>query len=107
MVSHRENHHRIQVFRYIDGAHLRSIGSERAGNVQFFHPWGIAFDGAGHIIVSEYNGHRVQVLRYSGSAHVITIGNGQFNQPHGDIAIDSDGRIVVADTCNHRVQVLE
>ena len=43
---------RIQVFRYIDGVHLRTIGSQGAGNGQFNEPWGIAFDGAGHIIVS-------------------------------------------------------
>ena len=104
--------HRIQVFRYSDGTHLRSIGSRGAGNGQFNAPWGIAFDGAGHIIVSERSGHRVQVLRYSDGAHVRTIGsqgsgNGQFNTPCGGIAIDSDGRIVVADSGNHRVQVLE
>ena len=104
--------HRIQVFRYSDGTHLRSIGSEGAGNGQFNFPWSIAFDGAGHIIVSEHSGSRVQVLRYSHGAHVRTIGsqgsgNGQFSFPSGGIAIDSDGRIVVADSYNHRVQVLE
>ena len=104
--------HRIQVFRYSDGTHLRSIGSRGAGNRHFDTPWGIAFDGAGHIIVSESSGHRVQVLRYSDGAHVRTIGsqgsgNGQFSSPQGGIAIDSDGRIVVADSNNHRVQVLE
>jgi len=102
---------RIQVFCYIDGAHLRNIGSEGAGNGQFNRPWGIAFDGAGHIIVVDQGNHRVQVLRYSDGTHVRTIGsygwgNGQFINPHG-IAIDSDGRIVVADARNHRVQVLE
>ena len=99
---------------------MRSIGSPRgAGNGQFNQPWDIAFDGAGHIVVSESSGHRVQVLRYSDGAHVRTIGrdgismgsegsgNGQLNSPLGGIAIDSDGRIVVADTYNHRVQVLE
>ena len=106
------NNHRIQVFRYSDGAHLRSFGSQGAGAGQFNTPWGIAFDGAGHIIVSEHGGHRVQVLRYSDGAHVRTIGsqgsgNGQFINPYGGIAIDSDGRMVVADTHNHRVQVLQ
>jgi len=101
--------HRIQVFRYIDGAHLRAIGSEGAGNGQFNGPWGIAFDGAGHIIVSEYEGHRVQVLRYSDGAHVITIGsegsrNGQFKSPAG-IAVDGEGNVAVFDGGNARVQV--
>lgn len=47
------------------------------------YPWGTAFDGAGHIMVSEHSSHRVQVLRYIDGAHDLTIGgkgsgNGQF-----------------------------
>jgi len=108
VVSDRDNH-RIQVFRYIDGAHLRTIGSRGAGNGQFNRPWGIAFDGEGHIIMSEQFGHRVQVLRYSDGAHVITIGsngagNGQFHYPSG-IAVDGEGNIAVCDQGNARVQV--
>ena len=109
------NNHRIQVFRYSDGAHLRSIGSQGAGNGQFDRPWSIAFDGAGHIIVSENRNHRVQVLRYSDGAHVRTIGrggsggkggsgNGQFDHPSG-IAVDGEGNIAVFDDNNGRVQV--
>jgi len=101
--------HRMQVLRYIDGAHLRTIGNRGAENRQLSRPWGIAFDGAGHIIVSEYGGHRVQVLRYSDGAHVRTIGsegsgNGQFICPTG-IAVDSEGNIAVFDSENARVQV--
>jgi DNA-binding beta-propeller fold protein YncE len=108
VVSDGENH-RIQVFRYSDGAHLRSFGSQGAGAGQFNTPWGIAFDGAGHIIVSEHYGHRVQVLRYSDGAHVRTIGsrgsrNGQFSYPSG-IAVDGEGNIAVYDNGNCRVQV--
>jgi hypothetical protein len=70
------NNHRIQVFRYSDGTHLRSIGSlNLAGNGQFYQPFSIAFDGAGHIIVSELYGSRVQVLRYTDGAHVRTFGS--------------------------------
>ena len=68
------NNHRIQVVRYSDGTHLRSIGSEDwTGKGQFDTPWGIAFDGAGYIVVSDTGG--VQVLRYSDGAHVRTIGS--------------------------------
>ncbi len=103
------NNHRIQVFRYIDGAHLRTIGSRGAGNGQFNEPWGIAFDGAGHIIVSESSGHRVQVLRYIDGAHIRTIGsrgsgNEHFIYPKG-IAVDGEGNIAVFDQGNARVQV--
>jgi tripartite motif-containing protein 71 len=104
-----DDNHRIQVFRYIDGAHLRTIGSRGAGNGQFNGPWGIAFDGAGHIIVSERDGHRVQVLRYNDGAHVITIGsegrgNGDFFYP-SSIAVDGEGNVAVFDGSNYRVQV--
>jgi hypothetical protein len=50
------------------------LSSRGAGNGQFNIPWGAAFDGAGHIIVSEIRNDRVQVLRYSDGAHVRTIG---------------------------------
>jgi len=78
---------------------LRSLGSRAAGAGQFDAPWGIAFDGAGHIIVSENSGHRVQVLRYSDGAHVCTFGsygsgNGQFNYAAG-IAVDGEGNVAV------------
>ncbi len=100
--------HRVQVLRYSDGAHIRTIGSKG----EFLYPTGVAFDAAGHIVVVDGSHHCVQVLRYSDGAHVRTIGSfgngyGQFINPRGGIAIDSDGRIVVADTHNHRVQVLE
>jgi DNA-binding beta-propeller fold protein YncE len=100
--------HRIEVFRWIDGVHLRTIkGPSEKG--RFSHPWGIAFDDAGHIVVSEYEGHRVQVLRYIDGAHVCTIGsngseNGQFKYPSG-IAIDGEGNVAVFDDGNGRVQV--
>jgi hypothetical protein len=42
----------IEVFRWIDGVHLRTIkGTSEKG--RFNHPWGVAFDDAGHIVVSE------------------------------------------------------
>jgi len=108
VVTDGENH-RIQVLRYIDGAHLRTIGSKGSGSEQFNQPWGIAFDASGHIIVSDRGNHRVQVLRYSSGAHVRTIGsfgsgNGQFLCPRG-IAVDGEGNIVVCDVGNARVQV--
>jgi sugar lactone lactonase YvrE len=101
--------HRIQVFRYGDGAHLRSFGSQGAGAGQFNVPYGIAFDGAGHIIVSDWDNHRVQVLRYSDGTHVRTFGsygsgNGQFSWPSG-IAVDGEGNVAVFDDDNARVQV--
>jgi DNA-binding beta-propeller fold protein YncE len=98
------HNHRIQIFRYSDGTHLRSIGSYGKGMGQFD-----AFDGAGHIVVCENDGCRVQVLRYSDGAHVRTIGgqgsgNGRFIWPSG-IAVDGEGNVAVLDGGNTRVQV--
>ena len=41
--------HRVQVLRYSDGAHVRTIGSRGAGAGQFQNPSGVAFDATGHI----------------------------------------------------------
>ena len=108
VVSDGENH-RIQVLRYSDGTHLRSIGSYGKGMGQFNIPGSIAFDGAGHIVVVDRRNHRVQVLRYIDGAHVITFGsvgsgNGQFSHPTG-IAVDGEGNVAVFDRDNARVQV--
>ena len=59
--------------------HLRTIGSEGAGNGQFNAPFGVAFEGMGHIVVSDSVGRRVQVLRYIDGAHVFV--------PSGDSTI--------------------
>ena len=101
--------HCIQVLRYIDGAHVRTIGRAGRGDVQFDYPWSIAFDGAGHIIVSEGEGNHVKVLRYSDGTHVRTIGRpgsgyGEFFHAKG-VAIDGEGNVAVFDSGNARVSV--
>jgi DNA-binding beta-propeller fold protein YncE len=97
------NNHRIQVLRYSDGAHLRTIGCKDEWNGwgrqdgRFIQPWGVAFDGAGHIIVSEYGSRRVQILRYSNGAHVRYI---RMICPSG-IAVDGEGNIAVFDSSQY------
>ena len=62
VVVDRDNH-RVQVLRYSDGAHVRTIGSQGSGNGQFNNPWGgIAIDSDGRIVVADTLNHRVQVL---------------------------------------------
>jgi hypothetical protein len=56
--------HRLQVLRYSDGSHVRTIGSEGRANGQFSGPWDVLIDGQGRIIVSDCFNHRiVQVLQ--------------------------------------------
>ena len=101
--------HRIQILRYSDGTHLRSIGSSQSWIGQFKTPWSIAFDGAGHIIVSEVCSHTVQVLRYSDGARVLTIdsfgsGNGKLCAV-SSIAVDNVGNVAAFDSHTCRVKV--
>jgi serine/threonine protein kinase len=52
---------RIQVLRYSDGQHLRTISQKGA--------FGVALDGAGHLVMAEHGGgSHVQVLNYAPSA---------------------------------------
>ncbi len=74
------------------------MGQYGAGNGQFNEPYGVAFDGAGHLVVVEFGNRRVQVLNYADGSHVHTIGSkssgdGQFDSPYGGDTIDGDGRI--------------
>jgi len=90
---------------------VRAIGSEGAGDGQFNRTYGgVAFDGEGNLVVSDYRNCRIQVLRYIDGVHLRTIGsrgagNGQFNEPWG-IAFDGAGHIIVSESSGHRVQVL-
>jgi len=53
----------VQVLRYSDGAHIRTIGSRGSGNGQFNSPFGgIAIDSDGRIVVADTGNGRVQVL---------------------------------------------
>ncbi len=63
MVVVEWDNHRVQVLRYSDGAHVRTIGSCGFGNGQFSGPQGgIAIDSDGRIVVADSGNNRVQVL---------------------------------------------
>jgi hypothetical protein len=55
--------HRVQVLRYGDGSHVRTIGSQGSANGQFLYPNGVLIDGQGRIIVSDSFNYRIQVLQ--------------------------------------------
>jgi len=42
---------------------ISKLGSPGSGDGQFNHPWGVAIDREGHIIVADTHNHRVQVIR--------------------------------------------
>ena len=71
------------------------------------HPWGVAVNKKGDIIVAEFNRHCISVFSPKGE-HLFSFGQkgsgeGQFNCPTG-VAVDVQDNIVVADYKNHRVQ---
>jgi hypothetical protein len=54
---------RVQVLRYSDGAHVRTIGSRGWGYGQFKSPCGgVAIDSDGRIVVADTYNNRVQVF---------------------------------------------
>ncbi len=94
----------MQVIRPSDGACLRTTGSEGSGAGHFDSPHGVAFDGAGHIIVADSLNHRVQVLRCSDGSHVRTIGSQGSGNGHFRFALRRFDRRPRA---HHRERVLQ
>jgi tripartite motif-containing protein 2/3/tripartite motif-containing protein 71 len=54
--------HRVQVLRYVDGTHIRTIGSGGSALGQFNRIYGVAIDRAGCIFAADCLNHRIQVL---------------------------------------------
>jgi hypothetical protein len=52
----------VQVLRYRDGAHVRTIGCEGSGPGRLQGPTGVAVDGVGRIVVCDSDNSRLQVL---------------------------------------------
>ena len=71
------------------------------------HPWGVAINQRGEVIVAECGGHCVSVFSPSGEKlrtfGTCGSGQGQFQSPRG-VAVDDEWNILVADTNNHRIQ---
>ena len=92
------------------GDKLRSFGTKGSGQGQFMHPYGVAVDGEGNILVADNDNHRIQKFTAEGQflTAVGTKGSEplQFNEVR-DIAINtSNNKVYVVDTYNHRIQVL-
>ena len=92
------------------GVKLRSFGTKGSGPGQFMHPYGVAVDGEGNILVSDNYNHRIQKFTAEGQflTAVGTKGSGplQFNNVE-DIAIStSNNKVYIVDKYNDRIQVL-
>jgi len=86
-----------------------SLGSPGSESGQFQHPWGVALNATGNVIVADSHNHRLQVWSTDGQfVHALGCKGsapGQLLQPSG-VAVDpSSGNIVIADEFNHRIQV--
>jgi streptogramin lyase len=81
---------------------------------QFYYPFGVAVDGDGNVIVTDWYNHRIRKITPQG--HVSTLaGNGirghrdgggsvaEFNYPFG-VTVDGDNNVIVADMSNHRIR---
>ena len=47
-----------------------------AGSAQFYHPFGVAVDGEGNVLVADYNNHRVRRISPDGGAVSTLAGSG-------------------------------
>jgi len=105
-----DSHSKLQIGIVRKVNFICKFGSKVCDDGQFRNPFGVAIDGDGNIVVSDFNNHRIQIfdssrtyIRKFGSEGS---GDGQFQNPCG-VAIDGDGNIVVLDLNNHRIQIFD
>jgi len=97
IVADRDNH-RVQVLKYSDGSHVRTIGigSKGSGKGEFNHPCSVAVDADDNIYVYDAGNSRIQKFKSDGQ-HIATIGiNADTSSYRGAIALDGDTNIIVA-----------
>ncbi len=100
----------VYVFRLEDMKLLWVAGSTGQGPGQFMEPAGSAFDGRGHLFVSDEQLNNVQEFDCEGE-YVRCFGKqgsgpGELSRPWG-ISVSAQGDILVCDEGNHRVQVFD
>ena len=100
------NNHRVQVFSG-RGEHLRTIGKDGTGTIEFNRHCGVVSDENNNIIVVEKS-RRVHVFTETGelirSFGFKGSGNGQLVDPAG-LSLDIDGNIIVSDIGDGQVKV--
>ena len=94
-----------------EGKKVKSLGGKSgSGNVEFYHPFGVAITPDNFILVSDFN-HRIQKISMDGD-RVASFGEEggsgrrQFNIPDGIAISPITGQVYIADRDNHRIKVL-
>ncbi len=84
-------------------------------NANFFHPEGIAFDGAGNLYIADTWNHTIRKITAAGSVTTLaglagyvgssdgTNSKARFNRPAG-IAVDGATNVFVTDSMNHTIR---
>ena len=115
------SNHRIRKVTVADRAVTTLAGDGTAGHrdgpgaqARFKHPLGIAVDGGGNILVTEFTGHRIRMVTPAGATSTLA-GDGakgdadgqgataRFNGPQG-VAVDAAGNLLVAESGKSRVR---
>lgn len=101
------HYHRVMVYTKA-GELLRQWGALGKEHGQFIYPTDVAFDGLGHVFVSEYGENdRIQVFDAAGKwlyqFGQFGEGDGAFSRPQSMLI--RDGLVYVTDSCNHRIAV--
>ena len=87
----------------------RAIGRRGRGTGELESPWGVAVDGEGNVIVSDWDKHCIVIFTAAGG--VVRVfgregsGAGELKFPAG-VAVDGEGNVFVADRGNSRIVVL-
>ena len=91
----------------LDGHYVGKFGTQGSNRGQLYHPYSLATDENGFILVSDGN-HRVSVFDHVGNfIHYFGSqgsASGQFSYPYG-IALSPNGSIYVSDGGNKRIQI--
>ena len=100
-------HIRESPFHLSIASSFSTLGSPILSISGVSHPWAVAINHEGNVIVTESNKHCVSLFSSSGK-RLMSFGNrgseeGQFNYPRG-VTVDGDENILVADSHNHRIQ---